>query len=270
MADTLDGHGAVGKREQPFTRLKKRRSVGYDPHKLAILAKAMALDSGDKANDGPDAEENLYVPAGYTYLGQFVDHDLTFDTTSTLAPDGGHDPTNLRTPRFDLDCLYGGGPDDQPYMYDPEDGASLLYGGRGPDTPLNTPYDLLRSSNGRAIIGDKRNDENSIVNQIQYAFVQFHNHVVQELKVTRKLSGKVLFEAARNEVRWAYQRILLDDFLPRIISKPVLDGFVAAWTRDKASAFLRTTSKASAPTSSTSPTAPRPASWDSSRYPPTM
>lgn len=237
MDDSLDGHGAVGKREQAFTRLKKRRSVGYDPHKLAILAKAMALDSGDEANDGPDAEENLYMPAGYTYLGQFVDHDLTFDTTSTLAPEEGRDPTNLRTPRFDLDCLYGGGPQDQPYMYD-ADGATLLYGGQGPQTPLNTPYDLLRSSNGRAIIGDKRNDENSIVNQIQYAFVQFHNHVVQELQVTRKLSGGALFEAARNEVRWAYQRILLDDFLPRIISKPVLDSFVAAWKTDKTSAFL--------------------------------
>ena len=26
-----------------------------------------------------DAEENLDIPAGYTYFGQFVDHDLTLD-----------------------------------------------------------------------------------------------------------------------------------------------------------------------------------------------
>src|SRR6478735_5128675 len=27
----------------------------------------------------PDDEENFGIPAGYTYLGQFIDHDITFD-----------------------------------------------------------------------------------------------------------------------------------------------------------------------------------------------
>lgn len=231
------GHGERGKNPEDFTVLKELRPTGYDMHKLAILANAMSLKSGDKPDDGPDAEENMFVPAGYTYLGQFVDHDLTFDATSSLEPSSQKDPSNGRTPRFDLDCLYGSGPADRPFMYD-GDGATLLYGGKGQGTDLDTPWDLLRSSNGRAIIGDKRNDENSIVCQIQFLFIRFHNKVVQELKATRKLKGGELFEAARNEVRWAYQKILVDDFLPRIIAAGVLSKFVSDWTRDPKSAFL--------------------------------
>lgn len=51
------------------------------------------------------------LPAGYTYLGQFIDHDITFDPVSLLT--GATDPDgleNFRTPRFDLDSVYGGGP----------------------------------------------------------------------------------------------------------------------------------------------------------------
>jgi hypothetical protein len=69
----------------------------------------------DSPKDGPDDEESG-IPAAYTYLGQFVDHDLTFDPASSLQqqddPDGLVD---FRTPRFDLDCVYGKGPDDAPF-----------------------------------------------------------------------------------------------------------------------------------------------------------
>src|SRR4030095_5111927 len=54
------------------------------------------------------------IPAGFTYLGQFVDHDLTFDKTSVML---GEDvsPTELlqaRSPSLDLASLYGAGPAD--------------------------------------------------------------------------------------------------------------------------------------------------------------
>src|SRR5205807_9905420 len=75
-----------------------------------------------------DAEENTAISAGYTYLGQFIDHDLTFDPASSLQKQ--NDPTALvdfRTPRFDLDCVYGRGPSDQPYLYR-ADGLKMLQG----------------------------------------------------------------------------------------------------------------------------------------------
>ena len=83
---------------------------------LLKLGAAMVAPHDDP-KDGPDAEESG-IPAAYTYLGQFVDHDLTFDPASSLQqqddPDGLVD---FRTPRFDLDCVYGKGPDDAPYLY---------------------------------------------------------------------------------------------------------------------------------------------------------
>ena len=70
-------------------------------------------------------KENETIPSGYTYLGQFIDHDITFDPVSSLQrqndPDALH---NFRTPRFDLDSVYGRGPADQPYMYDESGGLT--------------------------------------------------------------------------------------------------------------------------------------------------
>jgi Animal haem peroxidase len=222
------GHGAVGRREQPFTTLLESRAMGYPTHLLVELSANIAADVDD-VKDGADAEENLLMPAGYTYFGQFIDHDLTFDNTSSLneADSGNVDrmPTNLRTPRFDLDSLYGDGPDAQPFMYG-DDGASLLFKDSFENQcQLNVTQahqDLLRAPNGRAIIGDKRNDENSLVSQIHLSFIKFHNAVVAQLKMKTDLKGTALFTKACQEVRWAYQQLVIEDFLPRIVQKEVL------------------------------------------------
>jgi len=84
---------------------------------LAALGKAMAA-APDAPKDGTDEEESG-IPALYTYLGQFIDHDLTFDPASSLQKQNDPDAlVDYRTPAFDLDCVYGRGPGDQPYLYD--------------------------------------------------------------------------------------------------------------------------------------------------------
>ena len=103
-----------------FRNLHPAKFGNTDAENLANLtALGAAMSAGfDKPFDGPDAEESG-IPALYTYFGQFIDHDLTFDptaasrrrTTRTPWSTSGH-------PAFDLDNLYGRGPDDQPYMYD--------------------------------------------------------------------------------------------------------------------------------------------------------
>jgi Animal haem peroxidase len=232
MSDVGLGHGAVGTREQPFTELLPP-GAGYKPHLLVQLAGSIKA-SVDTVKDGADPEENLLLPAGYTYFGQFIDHDLTFDNTSSLNPQDTPDPTqqnrmpsNLRTPRFDLDSVYGDGPDAQPYMY-AEDGASLIFKDSFENQCQSNfdqaHQDLLRGPNGRAIIGDKRNDENSIVSQIQLTFIKFHNAVVARKKIQDPtLKGTLLFEKAREQVRWAYQKLVIEDFLPRIVQANVLE-----------------------------------------------
>jgi hypothetical protein len=125
---------------------------------LSALADAMTAGF-DKPFDGPDPEESG-IPSLYTYFGQFVDHDITFDPVSVLTK--AQDPDGLvdfRTPALDLDNVYGRGPGDQPYIYDDlkfRQGVPLK--GQG----VADATDLPRFA-GRALIGDPRNDENSIV-----------------------------------------------------------------------------------------------------------
>ena len=123
-----------------------------------------AMTSTDGTKDGPDGEESDFGSA-YTYFGQFIDHDLTFDPSSFQEqksdPDG---ITDFRTPRFDLDNLYGRGPGDQPYLYD---GIKFIQGDKLFVVQRNPKaHDLPRSiptSDGtqRAIIGDP--DRKSVV-----------------------------------------------------------------------------------------------------------
>jgi len=168
-----------------------------------------------------DDEENLGVPAGYTYLGQFIDHDITFDPASSLQKQ--NDPEALvdfRTPRLDLDNVYGRGPGDQPYMFEPDGlhfrlGTDLTRNGKPTGQPTKAK-DLPRI-NRRAIIGDKRNDENVIVSQLQGVFLQFHNAVADRLK-----DQSPAFEDVQRIVRWHYQWVVMHDFLPKIVGERTL------------------------------------------------
>jgi|ERR1044072_944926 hypothetical protein len=51
------------------------------------------------------------IPAGYTYFGQFVDHDITLDVSSTIdVATDANTINNMRSPALDLDSVYGRGP----------------------------------------------------------------------------------------------------------------------------------------------------------------
>ncbi len=178
-----------------------------------------AMVSGeDVPKDGPDAEESG-IPAAYTYLGQFIDHDLTFDPASSLQRQNDPDALiDFRTPRFDLDSVYGRGPDDQPYLY--ADGRLFQLGGVLTGNALGqalNAHDLPRSSAtpARAIIGDPRNDENVIVSQFQGLFLRFHNKVATD-------NPSMSFSDVQQEVRFHYQWLLLNDFLGTVVSHEVL------------------------------------------------
>jgi hypothetical protein len=67
-----------------------------------------------------------------------------------------------------------------------------------------------------ALIGDPRNDENIIVSQLQLAFLRFHNKVAAKVAADKSVPKERKFETAQRLVRWHYQWVILDDFLPRI------------------------------------------------------
>jgi hypothetical protein len=204
--------------EGRFTRLfdsKEAAPARFEEADLVALAGAMTapLDDPPTPEDQVDAEENPAIQSAYTYLGQFIDHDLTFDPTSHLREfvTDVKDLVDFRTPRFDLDNVYGRGPDDQPYLFQ-SDGIHLQLGRPLSGNPNDVgATDLARGPNGRALIGDPRNDENRIVAQLQATMLRFHNRVADSMP-------DASFAEVRQQVRWHYQWVVVNDFLPTIIN----------------------------------------------------
>ena len=204
-----------------FGRLFPRSTAGQFKHEALVKLASHMVSGFDPPKDGPDEEESG-IPALYTYFGQFIDHDITFD------PDGSFqkqkDPTateDFRTPAFDLDNLYGRGPGDQPYLYQ-DDGISFLLGDPITQGSNDGARDLPRNVRGRALIGDPRNDENSIVSQLQGLFLRFHNRLVHDAV---KKGERPVFEHVQKQVRKTYQYLVINDFLPRIVNGAVLDKY---------------------------------------------
>ena len=211
--------------EGRFTQLfPHAEAADYGDDALESLAHAMTSprETSPTPETEVDPEENSGIEAAYTYLGQFIDHDVTFDPTSQLRQPHHHLTkdqlqalVDFRTPRFDLDNIYGRGPADQPYLYDP-DGVRFALGERLSGNAFDPhAVDVPRAPNGRALIGDPRNDENRIVAQLQATMLRFHNRVVAETSATD-------FQAVRSQVRWHYQWLVVNDFLPTIVDQATI------------------------------------------------
>lgn len=185
----------------------------FDDSALRALAPLMLNSFG--------GEDNSDIPAGFTFLGQFIDHDITFDPTSSLErqndPEAIH---NFRTPLLELDSVYGSGPEVHPFLYDANDRDKMLIG----QDSEGKPNDLPRNLQGVALLGDPRNDENLIVSQLHLTFLKFHNRVVDHIRQHGVEEGaevrpELVFEEAQRVVRWHYQWIVANEFLLEILGK---------------------------------------------------
>lgn len=235
-----------------------RGGLEYTPENRTLLEELGDI-MGDK--DGAPAENNSILPAGYTYLGQFIDHDITLDVFSNInEAQSANSIPNMRTPVLDLDAVYGRGPAMDTFLYDhslpvgdPRRGVKMLLGtNKEPSkgTPLEplgplkggplkadgsetipTTFDVPRTADQTAIIGDPRNDENLLVVQLHHAFLRFHNAVVDKLIADK--GGKLtpteqvnLFGEAKRIVLHHYQWVVFNDFVRRIARADVVDDVV--------------------------------------------
>ncbi len=168
----------------------------------------------------PGNPDNATHTAGSTFMGQFLDHDITSDAGSTLGvPKPATSSQNLRSARFDLDSVYGGGPTVSPHLYiDGEEGTFKVESG-------GVFEDLPRADNGTAIVAESRNDENLIISGLQVAFLKFHNAVLAE--EASSVAPLERFEQARQVVRWHYQWLIMHQFLPQYVGQAMVDDVVA-------------------------------------------
>jgi hypothetical protein len=203
-----------------FSRMGPRginRQLGEGARKK--LGAAMARAGGGSSQ----------IPAGFTYLGQFIDHDLTFDKTSVMLGSSITPAQMLqgRSPSLDLDSLYGAGPQDpESAKFYQADGLHLKMGKTV--GPAKNGFDLPRRTSGsvankrKAIIPDPRNDENLAVAQTHLAMIRFHNRVVDTQLGGVPAAQK--FDKAREIVTKHYQWMIRTDYLPRIAKAAVINN----------------------------------------------
>lgn len=204
---------------------------------LDALAKSMRdVDASGNPSEAPDGDSA--IPAVYTYLGQFIDHDITLDPEGVdvlqgdnLAPLQALPPQlqNGRSAQLELDSLY-----DPPAPIDPSDSRMMALGqvsyrlldgrpvpGIMPPHVVDDYHDLRRkprnesspATDREALIGDARNDENLIIAQLHLAFLRAHNALA---------ACAPNFKTARRAMRQRYQWLVLNDYLRRICDPAVL------------------------------------------------
>ena len=176
-------------------------------------------DCGD-VSDEPASLSN--VAAGWPIFGQFVAHDITADRSALQSHVNSETLRNARSPQLNLECLYGDGPVGHPFLYQRNDPAKFLLGLDGADVP--------RNAEGIAIIGDPRNDSHMLMAQMHLAFLKAHNAFVDDARARRETERRV-FEAAARELRWHYQWIVIEEFLPSLVGRPLVDEVLKNGTR---------------------------------------
>jgi hypothetical protein len=176
------------------------------------------LDAQDDT-ETPNNPDNPNHTAGVTFMGQFMDHDMTFDTESTLGETTAPDATpNARTPAFDLDSVYGGGPTNSPLLYQVPDKAKLRIesGGVFEDLPRHP-------TTKQAIIGDPRNDENLVIAGLHCAFILVHNRFVDNVRAAGTPEANV-FATAKRLTTWHYHWLILREFLPLFVGPSMVSN----------------------------------------------
>ena len=182
---------------------------------LAAGPVALVADPNLSANN----PNNNTHTAGTTFMGQFLDHDMALDRTSPIGvPTPPEQITNVRTPSFDLDSLYGAGPTVAPQLYNSGDRAKLRIESGG------LFEDLPRDASRTAIIADPRNDENLIIAGLHAAFILFHNNTVDFVRSQNPaISTAAAFTEARRLTTWHYHWLILKEFLPLFVGQAMVD-----------------------------------------------
>lgn len=183
-------------------------SFRADEQFLHALGRARGIC--DCGNSDDTLESLGDTAAGWPIFGQFVAHDITADRSTLRSLTKIEELRNVRSPKLDLECLYGDGPTGHPFLYQRDDPAKFLLG--------LDEVDLQRNVDGIAIIGDPRDDSHMLISQFHLAMLKAHNAFVDEARLAG-VTNDLVFEWAARQLRWHYQWIVLNEFLPALVGE---------------------------------------------------
>ncbi len=212
------GAGRYGRLFPALPALRGGEAFFAEQGRRAVAGEASAFVDEDDAGSASDAA----TPAGWPFFAQLVAHDLTADRSALVARADVDALRNARVARLNVECVYGRGPAEQPYLVRRDDPAKLLVG----INDAGDAADVPRNAEGIAIVGDQRNDVHQPISQLHVAFLRAHNGLVDRLREDGTPEGE-LFAAAQRALRWHLQWIVLHDFLPVLVGPGLAAAVVA-------------------------------------------
>lgn len=220
----MDCHGNTKTQKGNFTRLFNNQVLGkphgteFSTKRLLELAEAMQNCTMSRG----------YLSAGYTYLAQFVAHDITHLKDNHLTSDAVPVPTDdlvqMTTPSLDLSSVYGNGFWDKNAAVDYSTGKMLYGFTQISDEEVKYGGDLPRHDTKLAHIPDKRNDDHLIIAQLHLQFLELHNLFIDKLFVS--LDPQEAFESARRNVTLYYQEVVIYDLLTKLVAPETFDEII--------------------------------------------
>lgn len=207
FADSITDCPVSPEHRSPAEHYSYRRCFGMLPdHLHPSIEHLVALGAAFRFND-TNQEAETDIPVGYTYLCQFVFHDLTL----MVVPAAGASPFNRHSGRLELDSVFGEGP--------ARDGRAVALP-VGRTIPRGQPCDLPRDGTGRAAICDTRSDDNLPLAQTHVAVLRFHNAIVAACPGLSRSDARALAVAH-------FQSVVIHDLLPRLIDPAVYEDVMA-------------------------------------------
>lgn len=217
------------------------------------------------ADDSIEHWENPTIPSGYTYLLQFVAHDLVHSAIPlSLVGELNAGVANARRAPLQLENLYGHGPVGSPHLYaldaPSDDRRSKLRLGRmrwkGASDNAGCPFrDIARTSIENLtgidrgtparpvvltepLIADPRNDDHAIISQLTALFSMLHNGLVDFARRGEPVSPASArfgatykrFLCARDGLTAIYHHVIRNDLMRRVLHPEIH----AAYSDDRA------------------------------------
>lgn len=255
---TRVGYGSILKDPSAVSERALLQQSFSKHEQYALIAKLgmRLLDWNEPSSSAALSKSVATVPAGYTYFGQLIAHDISFtaETIPTLSESTGGDEGNLRRSTLTLETLYGGGPKSFPVGYQtslemaPKGGVSPRVKFRlgqirkdgiaqGRDLPRLTTQHLaqfdgecpvIEPAATDVLIADGRNDDHAIISQLAALFMELHNRIADKLQDSLQIKAGSnaierhrIFERAQHATIYLYQLLIWNDYLRRLLDPDV-------------------------------------------------
>src|ERR1700730_15340981 len=210
--------------------------------------------------DSVERWENPNIRSGYTYMLQFVAHDLVHSAMPlSVAGRLGAGSANARRTALKLETLFGSGPVGSPFVYaqdapnDERRTKLRLWRMRWKDkggepgcpfrdiarAPAENVTGIDRSIAGKrvalteALIADPRNDDHAIMSQLTALFALLHNGLIDIVRRGEPTTGPNAnlgaaykrFLCARDALTLIYHNIIRKDLMRRVLHPAIYAAY---------------------------------------------